>query len=87
MLTWLRARVAARRMGLRDRGYTQSHQETDADGKDFTSTNMHAGCWTRTRIGIKEDGTVVRWCYRCEVITSVVKPAKQKAPLIRLVKG
>lgn len=85
MFEWLRVRSAAKRMGLRDRGSTQIWYEIGVDGKDSINSNQHEACRTRTRIGITKNGAVVRWCYRCEIITFVVKPAKQKAPVIRLV--
>lgn len=88
MFDWLRAKSAAKRMGLRDRGYIRETYEADADGENYILRKLCSACRTRARIGIKKDGTVVKWCHCCEIILSVVAEPAKKTPsqLIKLVK-
>src|SRR3989344_6846775 len=62
MFNWLRAKFAAKRLGLRDRGPI---------GREWTSATeyvqeVHRACRTRIRIGITQDKRTVKYCWRCE---------------------
>lgn len=71
MFEWLRARETAERLGLRDNGKVR----TVVGGNPFLNPqdtwaikDICSVCLTRVRIGLKPDGNVVRYCYRCEKI-------------------
>lgn len=72
MFTWIRVMLAARALGLRDRGVVQPRIEWNSKIKDFvTVTRLHTFCQTRIRVGLlKKRGKSVHWCYRCEEIVS-----------------
>ena len=63
MIEWFRARKAAKRLQLRDRGQIQPYMENDG-----WRVVIHPFCYTRVRIGINGKWKAVRYCWRCEVI-------------------
>lgn len=68
MFTWIRVLLAAKRLGLRDRGGVESTGEFSPNGEVRAYYLVCDRCETRSRIGITKDGESVRWCWRCEEI-------------------
>ncbi len=64
--------ISARRIGLRDKGYTGN--------KDDSSVLVHEFCETRTRIGIDKQGTEYEYCWKCERIFSDDPDPGEKEP-------
>lgn len=79
MITWIRAWLAARRIGLRDKGGIERELVREEDGYAVYSVWRHTSCRTRLRVGIK-DGRPVHWCWRCEQITSSVSTHSNPPP-------
>lgn len=77
--------LAARRMGLRDKGRVQSlFKHLDEDGFPWSTTRVCCTCATRIRIGIeKRTGWAVKYCWRCEVKWPVgpTPPPQEKEPI------
>ncbi len=65
LIAWFKAKAAAKRMGIRDRGLTGTEC---VDGRSFIF--VHPFCKTRVRVGITPDGLAVTYCWRCEKVTS-----------------
>lgn len=79
MFTWLRARKAAKRLKLRDKGSVQHHWSQDLE---ITVVNVHVTCRTVTRIGIDTQGIAYEYCWRCErILGTSYRPPKGKEPL------
>lgn len=87
LIAWLKAKAAAKRMGIRDRGST---------GVEHTENgyliSVHTLCRTRTRVGIAPNGATVTYCWRCEKIIRNEKgsgPNKKPGDLLkfRLIKS
>jgi len=77
MYSFVRALCTAHRLGLRDKGPV----DWSTDG-NLATTLIHSFCRTRIRIGIvKKDGSLVRYCWRCEIIFGDSPPPKGKEPL------
>ncbi len=69
MFEWLRARRAAKRMGLRDRGPTVPWKEVDPGANAYFDVTLTCEmCNTQIRIGITQDGYPVQYCWRCETL-------------------
>ncbi|TSC89592.1 MAG: hypothetical protein G01um10143_82 [Parcubacteria group bacterium Gr01-1014_3] len=69
MLEWLRARRAARKLSLRDRGKTVSWKEFDPDANVYVDIWLTCDlCNTQIRIGINQEGFPVQYCWRCETL-------------------
>lgn len=64
--------ISARRIGLRDKGYTGN--------EDDSSITVHDFCETRLRIGIDKQGTASEYCWKCEYIFPDDPDPKEKEP-------
>lgn len=71
MWTWFNARQAAKRLNLRDRGWTSAFAEA---GKQGVTLLIHPFCQTRLRIGVCY-GKVTKYCWKCELITEEIDVA------------
>jgi len=65
LIAWLKAKAAAKRMGIRDRGLVGVQRDEVG-----AFVIIHPFCKTRTRVGIRSDESTVTYCWRCEKITS-----------------
>ena len=61
--TYIRVKLAARRMNIRDKGYVE--RQYSAEG---AITWTHSFCHTRLRVGIDKLGNFVHYCWRCECV-------------------
>lgn len=61
MISWIKMKLTAQRLGIRDRGNIKSFFER---GREMVT--IHPPCNTRLRIGINSNGDTVTWCWRCE---------------------
>lgn len=66
MFEWLRARRAAKRLGLRDRGRVDTWYILDTHSNSMQPIELLCErCATRIRIGINKQDRAVQYCWRC----------------------
>ena len=71
MFEWLRARRAAKRLGLRDRGRVDAWYMLDTHSNSMVPIEIRCercACWIR--IGINKEEKAVQYCWRCVEIIS-----------------
>ncbi len=69
MFEWLRARRAAKRLGLRDRGRVGTRHIFNKESHFMQPVEICCErCMSRIRIGINKQGQAEEYCWRCESI-------------------